>query len=131
MKFSEFYIQLGRLIYSIAKADGKIHPSEMQRFKEVLRKELIHLETTHDAYGTHHAYYAEFELERLIENQADKNEAFTSFILFMEQHPEYFDDTVKNVCLQAVKKNATVHEGIVPEESKMITELKKKFNDLS
>ena len=130
MKFSEFYIQIGRLIYAIAKSDGKVHKEEVERFKTILNKELLHLHTSEDAYGTNHAYYAEFEIERLIEKQTDKNEAFTSFILFMEQHRDYFDEKIRNLCYETARRIAIAHRGIEPEESKMLIELNNKLNDL-
>lgn len=130
MKLQDFYIQIGRLIYSIAKSDGKVQRSEMERFKSILQKELVNLNDSEDVYGTHNAYYAEFELERLIENQVDENEAFTSFILFMEQHRSFFDEKIRSLCYETARMIAVAHHGIEPGESKKLIELERKLNDL-
>ncbi|MCF8232535.1 MAG: TerB family tellurite resistance protein [Bacteroidales bacterium] len=129
MDLNSFYVHLGRLLYSVALADGAIHRSEVDKFHKILRNELVPLEDSEDAYGTDNAYYAEFELERLIDEGVDKNEAFTSFIMFMEEHSSAFDSNLKNLCIQTARKIAEAHAGVVPAESKMLKELEKKIHD--
>lgn len=129
MDYNDFYVHLGRLLYSIAMSDGDIQESEIDKFHKILRNELVPLEDSEDPYGTDNAYYAEFEMERLIDSNADKNEAFTSFIMFMEDHRSAFDDKIKKLCLQTSRKIAEAHAGVVPSESKMLKELEKKIQD--
>lgn len=129
MVFRDFYIQLGRLFYSIAMSDGQIQKSELQSFQKILQDELVPLEDSEDPYGTDTAYYAEFELERLIDEQADKNEAFTSFIMFMEENSSAFDEKIKKLSYQSAARIAKAHAGIEPAESKLLCELKRKLDD--
>jgi len=129
MDYNNFYVHLGRLLYSVAMSDGDVQESEIDTFHTILRNELVPLENSEDAYGTDSAYYAEFELERLIDSRADKNEAFTSFIMYMEDHHTAFDDKIKNLCLQTSRKIAEAHAGVVPAESKMLKELERKIQD--
>jgi len=129
MIFKDFYVQLGRLLYSIAISDGEIHESEIEKFHSILRNELLPLEDSEDPYGTDNAYYTEFELERLIDNNADKNEAFTSFIMFMEEHSSAFDEKIQNLCMQTARKIAQAHAGVDAAESKMLLELNRKIQD--
>lgn len=129
MNFNDFYVHLGRLLYSIAMSDGEIQESEIDKFHSILRDSLVPLEDSEDPYGTDNAYYAEFELERLIDSKADKNEAFASFIMFMEDHSSAFDDKIKKLCVQTSRKIAQAHAGVEPSESKILKELERKIQD--
>lgn len=130
MKFSDFYIHLGRLIYAVAMADGRFQKTETERFYNILKEELIPLEDSRDVYGTDNAYYAEFELERLIDKKVDKNEAFASFVLFMENNRNSFDANLQKLSYDVAMKIAKAHAGIDSSECQLLNELKRKMNDL-
>jgi hypothetical protein len=51
-----FYKELGRLLYAIAAADGRVSPAEVRRLHEVVGQVLVPAEPSTDKYGTDQAW---------------------------------------------------------------------------
>ena len=84
-----YYKELGKLLYAVAKADGKINPHEVQELKRIIKSELVPAEKETDKFGTDAAFYTEFEFEAYEDMDIDADLAYDSFISFVKEHNNY------------------------------------------
>ncbi len=129
MKNRDFYIQLGRLLYAVAMADGEVQDEELHALYNLVVKDL-HDEELFGNEDEVESYYTEFEFEALLNRNADKQEAFSSFIQYLETNHKSFNKKMKKNTLHAVQKIAEAYEGIIPEEQKLLDELQEKVKIL-
>ena len=127
MIYSEFYSEVGKLLYAIADIDGFISPQEKKKLQEIVRRELVPIEKHGDEYGTDAAFYAETEFNILDENSSDPETAFESFIDFVDEHHTAFDEKMKNVCIRVAKELAYAYRGTNKKEKMLIDKLKEKL----
>ena len=131
MIYSEFYSEVGKLLYAIADIDGFISPQEKKKLQEIVRRELVPIEKHGDEYGTDAAFYAETEFNILDENNSDPEAAFESFIDFVEEHHTAFDDKMKNVCIRIAKELAFAYRGTNKKERILIEKLNDKLDKIA
>ena len=130
MDYKQFYIELGRLLYAIAKSDGTVQDEEMKEFYQIVKKELLPLEDSTDEFGTDRAFYTEFEFEAMLDRGASVNEAYLSFVKFLKANSKDVNDQVKQICLNAVYKIAEAYAGIERSEQFFIDRLKDELDKL-
>lgn len=128
MRFQDFYTELGKLLYAIAKADGRVGNKEYDSLKKIVKEELVALEDSRDQYGTDNAYYTEMEFEFLEENFGDPNLAFESFIQFLDTHKTAFSPELKLLTSRISERIAKSEYGINHRERKYLEKLSTKMN---
>lgn len=121
MEIKDFYIHLGKLLYSIAMADGEVQDEEMQELYKLVISELSD-ENIFDQEEVN-VFHTEFEFEALMDKNASKDEAFNAFIKYFDENYNSFTPQIKKVTIFAVEQIAKAFEGIVEEEQNMINEL--------
>jgi hypothetical protein len=95
MIYKNFYSEVGKLLYALAKADGSITPEEIKAIHKMVLEDMVPLESSTDEFGTDSAFYIEMEFDYLNEKLHDPDDAFSSFIDYVEDHYTAFDDTLK------------------------------------
>ena len=130
MDYKEFYSNLGKLLYAIAKADGAVQDEEVNEFYKVLKEDIIPFENRTDEFGTDMGFYTEFEFESMLDKKLGVNQAYEDFISFVKQHKTVFKNKHKEICIQSVSKIADAYEGIEKSEQYFIEKLKKDFDKL-
>jgi hypothetical protein len=130
MNHKEFYSELGKFLYSVIDNDGIVSKSEKDRLKTIVKKQLVPLEHHVDAFGTNIAFYAEMEFEVLEEVIPDIESTFNSFMDFIEERQNEFDDTMKKVSLIISKELSNVYLGTGKRERVLIDQLTKKLNKI-
>lgn len=128
--YKQFYIELGKLLYAVAKADGNVQLEEVHDLHKVVRDVLLKTEDRTDEFGTNNAFYTEFEFETMLDSKAEMNEAYDSFIKFAKKNRDYITDHMKNICVTSVEKIADAFDGIVAEEQAFIDKFKKDLEDI-
>lgn len=128
MRFQDFYSELGKLLYAIAKADGRVGEKEYDALKTIVKEELLALEDSRDQYGTDNAYYTEMEFEFLEENYGDANTAFNSFLDFLQTHRSSFSPKLKLLTSRLSERIAKSEYGINQKEKKYLEKLFEKMN---
>ena len=119
----EFYKELGKLIYSLAKADGQIQPKEIEKLIEMLRATEIHSKQGEIIHLNEDKYYTEFEFMLCKNKKVGVKEAFCSFINFIKSNQAHIDDKMKQISLLLARKVLKSHKGINRLEQKMLDEL--------
>jgi len=77
MEIKDFYTHLGKLLYSVAMADGEVQDEEMQELYKLVISELSD-ENMFDQEEVN-VFHTEFEFEELMDKNASKDEAFGAF----------------------------------------------------
>jgi len=126
MEIKDFYINLGRLLYAIAMADGEVQDEEMQELYKLVISELSDEKLFNQEEVN--VFHTEFEFESLMDRKVSRNDAFNSFIGFFDQNYEEFTPEMKKVALYAVERIAESFDGIVDSEKDMIDKLKSRLD---
>lgn len=130
MLYKEFYSELGKLIYALVKANGKVSLKEEEVLHKIVTEELVPNEKDHDEYGTDSAYYVEMEFEFLKENLVDPKDAFQSFIDYVSDHHTAFNVRLRTITINLATRISESYYGINRYEKEMLIKLKDKLNRL-
>ncbi len=121
MEMQKFYTHLGRLLYSVAMADGEVQDEEMQELYRLVISEL----SDENLFNQEevNVFYTEFEFEALMDKNESREDAFASFLNYFDKNYNAFTPHMKKVTVHAVEQIANSFDGIVEEEQQMIDEL--------
>lgn len=125
MEAQLFYKELGRLLYAIAAADGKISDQEIRTLKKVVSDQLVPQEVSTDHFGTDQAYITEFEFDVLAERGASVEGAFDSFIAYMARHRHDLTAERKELIYRCADAVASAFHGVGKAELPLLIELHK------
>jgi len=129
-EINEFFIELGKLLYSIAMADGEIQPEEKSAIFNLVKNELSEICKKTDEFGTNLAFYTAFSFEALEEMREPLKVTFHSFINYIEKSKGKLDKKYYDLCIESVNKIAESSEGISSSERKLIDDFKFKIRQL-
>lgn len=125
MIYKNFYSEVGKLLYAIAKADGTIDSKEIKAIHQMVLKDLVPLESSTDEFGTDSAFYVEMEFDYLNENLYDPDVAFNSFVDYVQDHYSAFDSKMKTAVFNVANTlTQSFHETNIKDHY-MIEKLKK------
>ena len=130
MFYRQFYSELGKLLFALAKVDGNISHKEKEALKELVKKELAPAEKNTDKFGTDAAYYTEIEFDILDETMMDPEQAFDSFLFFIENHHSAIDERMRTATLRIAKSLADAYHKTNKKEKALIKQLEAKLNAL-
>lgn len=131
MRYKNFYSELGKLLYAVAKADGTISEKEAKEIHKAVAEELVPQEPNTDEFGTDAAHFAEIEFEIMDETMADPEMAFDSFITYVEDHHTAFDSRLQRITLEVAQRVAESYRGLNRKEAEILDRLKLKIVELS
>ncbi|MCX6297078.1 MAG: hypothetical protein NTX97_13660 [Bacteroidetes bacterium] len=126
----QFYKQLGRLLYAIAKVDEKIQKKEVEALNEFVSKELAFFETSTDSSGMNQAFYTYFEFEECINKKISIEEAHASFVNFLDANIIDLDFTLIEKSITAIEKIAGAYRKINKKEKQLINTTKSRIRSL-
>ena len=130
MKYTQLYSELGKLLYAIADVDRKVSPQEKEKLVEIINNHLLPVADKNDEYGTSVAYYPEFEFSYLESEIASAEEAFESFINYVENHHSAIKSDVRMRCITVAKEMANAIYGINKKEQELLNRLVSFFEEL-
>lgn len=128
MEFRRFYSEVGKLLYAIAAADGRVDRKEYEKLRDIVKEKLVPQENSTDQFGTDAAYYAEIEFDILMDQTPSATSCFHSFCDYVEAHHTAFDNHHKDMVMEMVKEIAQVYHGIDTKEKELIKQLKKRLD---
>lgn len=100
------YENLGKLFYAVAAADKVIRKEEVEALNEIVEKEWIRIEDSHDEYGTDLGFQIEVIFDWFAENEFSAEAAFEKFRAFKEEHEYLFDKELKQLIWKTAEKVA-------------------------
>ena len=128
MFYRHFYSELGKLLFALANVDGNISKKEKEALKLLVKTELAPAEKHTDKFGTDAAYYTEMEFDILEDTMMDPEQAFESFLFFIENHHSAIDDRMRHLTLKVAKKLADTYHRTSKKEKEFIKKLEAKLN---
>lgn len=130
MIFQNFYQELGKLLYAVAKADGTVSKNEVKAMHDSVLLDIVPLEDSTDEFGTDAAHYVEMQFETLEVNNADPDECFQSFIDYVKDHHTAFNNELKELIINVSEKVANSYYGTNSKEQKLLNQLKEKLRKI-
>lgn len=127
MEATLFYKELGRLLFAIAAADGKVSPKEVDTLKWVVKDLLAPVESGTDHFGTDMAFVTEFEFDTLLERGMSSDDAYASFSAYIVEHRYHLDRERREliyICADAV---ANAVHGVNAKELSLLIDLHRKL----
>jgi hypothetical protein len=101
MFYEELYKELGRLFYSIAAADGTVHPEEKKTLEQIVQTNWKFLEDSKDDYGTDKAFLIDFAFD-YEESEGFPGNGYSSFENFYNQNKDKFNaDIIRKILITA------------------------------
>ena len=131
MIYKNFYSEVGKLLYALAKADGSIPPEEIKAIHQLVLKDLVPIENSTDEFGTDSAFYVEMEFDYLNENFYEPDVAFNSFITYVEDHYSAFDEKLKTAIIKVAETLINSFHETNIQDHNYILKLKETFNQKS
>ncbi len=131
MERKDYYIALGKLVYAIAQADGKVQSEESSRIFDFVIAQLSKAEYAPEKGKTAlKVFDIEKEFHRLREEKVPAQLVCQQFIDFVDTHNADFTEKHKTTCISLMKDVAEAHEGINEAENAMISKIKKHLDSL-
>jgi hypothetical protein len=89
-----FYQKLGYLFYSIASADRRISPQELDALQQVIQEDWLNLDENTDTFGTDNAHQIQIIFHFLNEKDYNSESAYSIFNRYFKEHISLFTDDV-------------------------------------
>lgn len=123
MEAQLFYKELGRLLYAIAAADGRVSSKEVRELHRIVSEQLVPQEVATDHFGTDQAFITEFEFEVLADRAASVQGAFDSFIAYMARHKHDLTPGRRDLIYRCADAVARAFHGVGRAELPLLKEL--------
>jgi len=125
MEATLFYKELGRLLYAIAAADGKVSTKEIDTLKWVVKDLLVPVEASTDHFGTDQAFVTEFEFDTLMDRGMSSANAYESFSTYFSEHRYHLGRERKELIYTCADAVANAMHGVNAKELPILIELHK------
>lgn len=106
-----FYENLGKLFYSVAMADSRIHRNEIVKLRAFIRQFWLDVDELEDEFGTDAAFQIESVFDWLVDNEKDGDECFEEFREFYKDHASIFSPFIKVLILDTANAIANSFSG--------------------
>ncbi|WP_347925562.1 hypothetical protein [Pontimicrobium sp. SW4] len=126
----KFYQNLGKLFYAIAAIDGNVRDEELDKLKEIVKKEWLTNNAIEDSLKTtvEHSIINTFKWLHN-DNEYNAEACYNSFITFKREYESLFTNDIKTLILKTARAVATSFSKVNKSElmvlAKLDMELKK------
>jgi hypothetical protein len=120
----KFYQNLGKLFYAIAAADNKVREAEMNKLKELVKKEWLDVDDIEDGFGTDAAYQIEIVFDWLTRDEELNSKAcYADFIAYKTDQKHLFTENVNQLILKTANAIAESFSGKNKSELMLLAKL--------
>ena len=123
LNYTQFYKELGHLLYVVAYSDGKIQKKEVEELREFVLKELAPFEHSSDSSGMNKAFYTQFEFEDIANKNIPAEEVYRSFVHYLNENGEHITHQLKTSIIKAVETVANAYKKVNKKEREMIDKI--------
>lgn len=123
MEATLFYKELGRLLYAIAAADGRVSNKEIDTLKWVVKDLLVPVEAGTDHHGTDTAFITEFEFDTLMDRSMSADDAYASFRAYIAQHRYHLNKERRELIYTCADAVANAMHGVSAKELPLLIDL--------
>lgn len=125
---TQYYRQMGNLLYCIAAVDGSVAPKEWKELRRLVKEDLAPIEDSVDDFGTDEAFDVEFQFDMLEGNNVPASEAWEEFSDYLEANKAKLPEVDRNRFLNCAEKVAASFHGISKAENEILNKLRKKLS---
>lgn len=97
----ELYENLGKLFYSVAKADGLVHKKELEELKDIVEKDWLKVDEIEDVFHSDAALQIITVFDWLLEHEISSDVCFKQFSDFYKAHKSIFNRKIKDLIMQS------------------------------
>ncbi|WP_291866432.1 hypothetical protein [Maribacter sp.] len=119
-----FYQNIGKLFYTIAMADKQVHPNEIKKLKEDVRKYWLSVDEIEDEFGTDAALQIEIVFDWLLLEEKKGQHYYQEFLDFYKEHPVFFTLDIKKIIWKTADDIASSYAGKNKSELIILAKLK-------
>lgn len=124
MGTTEFYSELGKILYAIANADGRISAQETAEISNQIRERLLHREVHTDRFGSNRAWVTQFAFDTAAESNIKPLEALNDFMDFARSQADRLTDQEIDTCLHMCDQIADAYHHRNKKENELIGKLR-------
>ena len=124
---TQYYRQMGNLLYCIAASDGHIAPKEWKELRRLVKQDLTPVEDSVDDFGTDQAFEVEFQFDMLEGNSVPVEQAWEEFSDYLATNAPRLPEADRLRFQTCAEKVAAAFHGISKVESEMLSRLKKQL----
>lgn len=126
---NELYQSLGKLFYSVAKADHSVHMKEMEKLREAVKDHWLDVDDIEDEYGTDAAFQIISVFDWLLEYAKESDEIYEEFEAFYMEHKILFTPEIQNLAMSTARAIAAAFHGSNKSELVLLGRLKLLFEN--
>ena len=120
---THLYKHLGKVFYSIAAIDKTIRTEEIEKLKQIIKKEWLPLENSLIEFGDDAAYEIEIVFDWLVANEWELEQVMPDFKIFREEHLHLFTPKINALILKTANAIASSFSGKNKSEHVLISQL--------
>ncbi|WP_100609883.1 hypothetical protein [Confluentibacter lentus] len=127
----KFYQNLGKLFYAIAAADNKVHEAEMNKLKELVKKEWLNVDVIEDEFGIDAAYQIDIVFDWLSQTHdegLDIKSCYDDFINYKKEQKHLYTENVNRLILKTANAIAESFSGKNKSELMLLAKLNIELN---
>ena len=114
---------LGTLFYSIAAIDKTIRTEEIDKLKQIIKREWLPLENSFNEFGDDAAYEIEIVFDWLVANEWELEQVIPDFKIFRAEHQHLFTPEINALILKTANAIASSFLGKNKSEHVLISQL--------
>lgn len=121
--YTEFYKQLGNLLYAMAAIDGNVAEKEMLELKRLVKDEFVPHEDSVDEFGTDAAYSVEYQFDMLQASDNGADMAWEEVSDYLERNASKLPQEDLDLMMHAAERVADAFHGINKQEHELLRKL--------
>lgn len=121
--YTEFYKQLGNLLYAMAAIDGNVAEKEMLELRRIVKDELVPHEFRIDEFGTDAAFSVEFQFDMLQAADNGSEMAWEEVSDYLERNAAKLPERDLELMMRASERVADAFHGINKQEHELLRKL--------
>lgn len=125
-----FYHNLGKLFYSIAAADKKVHEEEFKTLRSFIEKYWLDYDDLEDIFESDAAYLIEVVFEGVDFFQETPANMYDDFLIYKQEQPQLFTKEVNQLILETARAIAHSFSGVNKSELIILHQLEMELNRL-
>ena len=121
--YTEYYKQLGNLLYAMAAIDGNVAEKEMLELRRIVKEELVPHESHSDEFGTDAAYAVEFQFDMLQASDNGSEMAWEEVQDYLERNAAKLPEDDLKLMMATAERVADAFHGINKQEHELLRKL--------
>lgn len=125
MIHEQFYRELGKYLYAMARADGSIQDKERKMLEKTVSEELDLVSHTDKEFQYKEVTLSKLSFYNCIRENTDVSEARNSFLDFIREHSGRIDAHERRIAIRLIRRIGEAYKGTSSAEGTLETDAEK------